>query len=458
MAESIWLKVSRSLRLYFCLMPTISKTPNSARKEGLPVLQLAFLCVVECAYFYTMCSIFSFAGILSVDLGWAADKNEAGFVAGWLQSSNVFGRIFTSAMWGLVAGRYGIKLVLVITLVSLLVGGILFGFCTNLIAAMSVRFVFFGLLNGWMVLQGPCAIATGRERQTEVLGIIFAAASIVQLVGPAAGGWTYGAVEDFPALMPNVTGCALSILALVLLFAIRMNFSDVKAEEADRAAGSKSLILQWPIPLILVMRFVGGCAIWTMFEAVPLWLISDTDMGGLGMTEKSVASFLCRSGIWNIVYFTWVLPWCSKRFGGRCCSILTNILAAVTACFLPFSPNMPVANVLHLIWASALVSNDLLNATFTNNAVHPEDRLVANGLAVTFETVGKALGPVGSSSIFAWTLRTWGWHGHGIVFFILAGLSMIQIFCVLCLPGYVDSGKPPLEEPSESSRGRSSGA
>ena len=58
-----------------------------------------------------MCSIFSFAGILSVDLGWAADKNEAGFVAGCLQSSNTFGRIFTSALWGWVAEPYGVKLV-----------------------------------------------------------------------------------------------------------------------------------------------------------------------------------------------------------------------------------------------------------------------------------------------------------------------------------------------------------
>ena len=62
-----------------------------------------------------------------------------------------------------------------------------FGFCTNLAASMSVRFVFFGLLNGWLVLQGPCAIAVaGRERQTDVLGLIFAAGSGMQLVGPAA--------------------------------------------------------------------------------------------------------------------------------------------------------------------------------------------------------------------------------------------------------------------------------
>eukprot|EP00435_Cladocopium_sp_Y103_P033880 s2542_g8.t1 len=443
----------------------ICTTPNSAtkeRKERLPILHLAFLCALESAYFYTICTIFSFAGILSVDLGWAPDRNEAGSVAGWLQSSNVCGRIFTSPIWGFVAARYGIKVVLTITLFSMLIGGILFGFCTNLIAAMSVRFIFFGVLNAWLVLTGPCAFAVaGPERQTEVLGLIFAAGCGMQLIGPAVGGWTYGIVEKFPALLPSLIGCGLCILASALLFMVRKAVSQeeppVKEKatkaESDRSVSSvpksKSLIFQWPMPLILIMRFAGGCASYTMYEAVPLWLISDTELGGLGMTEKSVGSFLCRSGLWNIIYFTWVLPWCSKRLGSRCYCVVTSVIAAVTACFLPFSPNIPVANVLHLIWASALVSNNLLNAAFTNNATSPEDRFVASGLAVTAETVGKAIGPVASSSTFAWTLRTWGWHGHGIVFFILAVLSIIQIICVLCLPSYVESScQQSLEETS----------
>ena len=31
-----------------------------------------------------------YAAVLSADLHWVADRNEAGFVAGWLQSANVF--------------------------------------------------------------------------------------------------------------------------------------------------------------------------------------------------------------------------------------------------------------------------------------------------------------------------------------------------------------------------------
>ena len=35
-------------------------------------------------------------------------------------------------------------------------------------------------------------------------------------------------------------------------------------------------------------------------EAVPLWLISETKLGGLGMTEKEVGSLLSRSGLWRL--------------------------------------------------------------------------------------------------------------------------------------------------------------
>ena len=222
--------------------------------------------------------------------------------------------------------------------------------------------------------------AAGRERQTDVLGLIFAAGSGMQLVGPAVGGWTYGIVEDFPALLPSLVGCALGVIALVLFMVVHKAFArsdeeneprktvkEVKTVESDPSMpdASKSVIFRWPIPMILIMRFASGFATFSMYEAVPLWLISDTTLGGLGMTEKSVGSLLCRSGIWNIIYFTWILPWFTKRFGTRCYSIFTSVIAGVTACLLPFSPNIPVANVLHLICASALVIR--LQASFSED-------------------------------------------------------------------------------------------
>ena len=67
---------------------------------------------------------------------------------------------------------------------------------------------------------------------------------------------------------------------------------------------SKSVIFRWPIPMILAMRFASGFATFAMYEAVPLWLISDSAVGGLSLDEKSVGSLLCRSGIlksWQVL-------------------------------------------------------------------------------------------------------------------------------------------------------------
>ena len=58
---------------------------------------------------------------------------------------------------------------------------------------LGIRFIFFGLCNGWPVLIAPCAAAVaGDSRQSRVLGLIMACGSGTQLVGPGIGGWTYG--------------------------------------------------------------------------------------------------------------------------------------------------------------------------------------------------------------------------------------------------------------------------
>lgn len=144
----------------------------------LPRTKVAFACLVDATHFYTVCSLFSdsaallspkkgtktvrslsefiheilsfcfvlfflllfsfsvslsllfwtftgYAGVLCADLNWVSDRNKAGYVAGWLQSSNVFGRVLMSSIWGYIAARYGFDVVLAITLVSLFLGGLL---------------------------------------------------------------------------------------------------------------------------------------------------------------------------------------------------------------------------------------------------------------------------------------------------------------------------------------------
>eukprot|EP00971_Amphidinium_carterae_P201641 4001202-Amphidinium_carterae.1 len=64
------------------------------------------LCLCHVAHLYFVCNIFSFAGLMCVDLGWAEDRDKAGYVAGYLQSANTLGRIPTASLWGFLADRH----------------------------------------------------------------------------------------------------------------------------------------------------------------------------------------------------------------------------------------------------------------------------------------------------------------------------------------------------------------
>eukprot|EP00438_Fugacium_kawagutii_P005487 Skav209955 [mRNA] locus=scaffold2335:1802:2743:- [translate_table: standard] len=297
-----------------------------------------------------------------------------------------------SSIWGYIAARYGFDVVLAITLASFLVGGLLFGFCTSLVLAMLVRFIFFGLTHGWVAIMGPYAASiAGDKRQQEVIGMIIAAGTGMQLVGPAISGWTYGLVPRFPALIPSLVGSCLASLA-ICFFCFQLGNGKAVWSAAGHQNGSADtwgrhspifqMLGRWPVPLIVLMRFSQGFAIYAIFEVVPLWLISDKEVGGLNMSEKQVGILLARSGLWNIFYFSLVLPRLSKRLGGRCTSNIVSMLGIVFCILLPFSTSELTANVTHLFATSACLSQAALIMAFTNNAAGQADRAIVCGFAV----------------------------------------------------------------------------
>ncbi len=134
----------------------------------------------------------------------------------------------------------------------------------------------------------------------------------------------FGEVVDEPQIVWNLylLGCiswiSLTIIHDVCIFSLARHIHlhslrlKVDSDQCSTSASdtslseskSKSVIFRWPIPMILAMRFASGFATFAMYEAVPLWLISDTAVGGLSLDEKSVGSLLCRSGIlksWQVL-------------------------------------------------------------------------------------------------------------------------------------------------------------
>jgi len=196
-----------------CLRPRASaRVPTLGWK---PVIAIGW---ANAAHFYSLCSIFSYAGFLAVDCGWAADADTAGFVAGLLPTAVLFGRLFTSILWGHAADRCGRRPSMIASMVAVTLGNVCFGLTTSLPAALAVRFLLIGALNGWVTLMGLCVLeCAGEAMQPVVWSYVFATGSVVALLGPAIGGWTYAALGPrFPALPPSLVGGAIGATAVAV--------------------------------------------------------------------------------------------------------------------------------------------------------------------------------------------------------------------------------------------------
>ena len=66
------------------------------------------------------------------------------------------------------------------------------------------------------------------------------------------------------------------------------------------------------------------------------------------LQRKQVGSLLSRSGLWNLFFFSFVLPYLARAVGGRGVSAIFSVIGAAGATLLPSSTSTVVANGFHL--------------------------------------------------------------------------------------------------------------
>ncbi|CAE8633892.1 unnamed protein product [Polarella glacialis] len=404
---------------------------------------------------------------MSADLGWAEDRDHAGFIAGFLQSSNTLGRVFTAGIWGYLGERFGYQSCLKVTYVLIFLGGLLFGLCTDPAAALLVRFFFLGAGNGWVTLFGPLTIqVAGPERQTEVASLVLGLGAFTQLFGPAIGGWTYNASAQFPALVPSWLGAGFSVAALAAL----CKWSIVQAQgeqqgenERERAIPATTkpgyapvgvaaeatpspapnawalLFQPGPMRTVVLARALLGCILFALYDVIPLWAISHRDVGGLELSEREVGQVLALSAVSTMLFQWFVVSKLVARFGTRRCFVASMVICAISVLATPFTQGWLSLAAAHALANAAIAVGVTVAIAFTNNATPTGQRGPVNGMAVTIESLAKALGPLSGACIFAFSLEQWGRAGHSLVFVILAALCLLNAAGASSLPVLVET-------------------
>lgn len=165
-------------------------------------------------------------------------KENVGIYAGFLTSAFMIGRALSAVFWGNVGDRYGRKFVLNVSCVASAIGSIAFGFCNNsFAAAWTIRFMM-GLGNGTMVMARTVIseLSHGNSKlESKGVGLLMSMIGYGTLVAPAVGGclsqpllnypqlantlpvFVVETLKAFPFLLPNVAGCVLSVITLILI-------------------------------------------------------------------------------------------------------------------------------------------------------------------------------------------------------------------------------------------------
>lgn len=391
-----------------------------------------------------------YAGFLCLDLGWTNDLDRAGFIAGWLGTSLIVGRLPTAVLWGAASDRFGRRTCLLASFLSIAIGNVMFGLCRSLVEALIARFVFLGMGNGWVTVAGTMSgEIAGSKQQNAVTAYMMAAGSMVQLVGPAFAALLYGrGSAKHPALAPSLFGGAFATFVFCLGLAWLPETLEQRAYEVvghNKRRGVvvsrswRALVCRNPnFAVAAWLRFATGTCLFAMFDVLPLWAISSIRSGGLALSMNQLAFIVMLAALGQVTFNVVFMARIMRRIGQRAAVCCAGIIAALASVAIPlvgrgllahapyFSRLAALAPLIMLFYAAGAMSFTAVSA-MVNNAVPDELRGAANGLATMLEAIGKASGPTLGATAFAYSIaQEPGIIGGTLTF---AAIALLLITC-----------------------------
>ncbi|KAL5719749.1 hypothetical protein ACHQM5_012494 [Ranunculus cassubicifolius] len=408
-------------------------------------------------------SLFPFLYFMIKDTHIAKKEEDIGYYAGFVGASFMFGRALTSALWGIIADRYGRKPVMIFGTASVVVFNTLFGFSTNFWMAITTRFLL-GLMNGVLGPVKAYASEISRpEHQALALSLVSTAWGIGLIIGPAIGGFLAQPADKFPDIIskdslfgrfPYLLPClCISILPAVvcvgcfwLTETLHTNHGNTEGDDSYETLESslnessvnsspkKSLLRNWPLMSSIIVYCIFSLHDMAYSEIFSLWAVSPKKFGGLSFSTDKVGVVLSITGAGLLFFQTFLYPRVERLVGPIMTSRICSILSIPVLQSYPFIAMLSGLTLTIALNCASVVKNvfsiSIVTGLFVlqNNAVDQRQRGAANGLAMTGMSLFKAFGPAIGGVLFSWAQKRRDASflpGAHMIFFILNSIQVI---------------------------------
>ncbi|TRM67491.1 major facilitator superfamily domain-containing protein [Schizophyllum amplum] len=437
--------------------------------------QLIIVMLLQICSPITSQSIYPYINQLIREIGiTGGDDRKVGYYAGLIESLFFVTEALTVLQWSRVSDYIGRKPVLLLGMFGTIVSMLCFGLSTTFWQLVISR-CFCGFLNGNIgVMKSIMGDLTDPSNRAEVFAYLPVVWGLGATLGPFFGGWlarphdrwphAFAAQfwQDYPYFFP----CLITASYVVFAFTITAIFfrevriptptdlpshstprrrSPVDTPSSPACAPTLRELLTFPV-VISIANYVALAFIEIMeLSLLPLFLAMPLSIGGLNLAPDKIGYILGSYGVATGAFQALFFARITRRFGVRA------VFITGMAAFVPMTLAYPIASALAktaggvtpAVWMLVgsivlmLCVMDLAYGTifmFVTASVPNQNALGAtNGVAQTFVSISRAIGPAAATSMYSFSLE----HnilGGNAVYVLLLVLSVISLRLASYLP------------------------
>ncbi|KAI0058969.1 MFS general substrate transporter [Artomyces pyxidatus] len=417
------------------------------------------------------------------------DARKVGYYAGIIESMFYAAEAVTVLQWSRLSDHVGRKPVLLSGVLGMTISTLCFGLSRSYLALVISRGLC-GALNGNLgVMKSMMAELTDETNMAQGFSLIAVNAAVGSTIGPFIGGILSRPQDHFPQVFGNdfwkdypyflpCAGVAMYSTTVLILAAFVLKETVTKPTHsqspscdtdgtsslvrvAEGAALEHGMAASAPpkhdnklLPLLQLLTrpvvvSISNYAVLALLEIalyalLPLFYSTPIELGGLGLTPAFIGMCMGTFGLLNgslqALFFATVV----HCFGPK------RVFMVGMSVFIPIFSMFPLANALArqgglslLVWAVVFLQLVLMVVMDMSygcvfmyiSTASPNKRSLGatNGLAQTFISVQRAIGPTMSTSLFALSLQK-NIMGGNFVYAVLIGIALLSLLLAVQLP------------------------